>query len=144
MGAGAKMGGVEHPWRSEGHRQSMSLVHLIFMQEFSQKLIDARRKAGLSQADCAHLLGVSQAHVSRLERGRTVPSVTDLCGVAILFGRTMELLVEPLFKDRALSIRQRLFELPEPHTGWLGRFVRNNALRNLEERVERIIGHYEC
>lgn len=113
------------------------------MQDFSQNLIDARRKAGLSQSDCAHLLGVSQAHVSRLERGRTVPSVTDLCGVAILFGRTMELLIEPLFKDRALSIRQRLYDLPEPHAGWLARFVRHNALHNLEARVERIIDHYE-
>lgn len=114
------------------------------MQDFSQSLIDARRKAGLSQADCAHLLGVSQAHVSRLERGRSVPSVTDLCGIAILFGRTMELLVEPLFRDRAMTIRKRLFDLPDVRTGWLGQFVRNNALRNLEARVERIIDHYGC
>ncbi|WP_164989183.1 helix-turn-helix transcriptional regulator [Roseovarius sp. A46] len=121
-----------------------ALVHSIFMQDFSQSLIDARRKSGLSQADCAHLLGVSQSHVSRLELGHAAPSVPDLCGVAIIFGRTMELLVEPLFRDRARLIRQRLFDLPEPRSGWLGRFVRNNALHNLEVRVERIIDHYGC
>lgn len=113
------------------------------MKDFSQCLADARRKAGFSQADCAHLLGVSQSHISRLELGRTVPSVTDLCGVAVLFGRTMEFMVEPLFQDRATTIRRRLFDLPEPRTGWLSRFVRNNTLHNLEERVDRIIEHYE-
>ena len=113
------------------------------MQDFSHCLADARRKAGLSQAECARLLGVSQSHISRLELGRAVPSVTDLCGIAVLFGRTMEFLVEPIFQDRALTIRQRLFDLPDPRAGWLGRFTRNNTLRNLEARVDRIIEHYE-
>lgn len=113
------------------------------MQDFSHCLADARRKAGLSQADCAHLLGVSQSHISRLELGRAAPSVTDLCGVAVLFGRTMEFLVEPLFKDRAMTIRQRLFDLPEPRMGWLTQFTRTNALRNLEARVHRIAEHYD-
>lgn len=112
------------------------------MQDFSHCLAQSRRKAGLSQTDCAHLLGVSQAHISRLELGRTTPSVTDLCGVAVLFGRTMELLVEPLFKDRALTIQQRLVDLPEPRLGWLAQFTRHNALQNLEARVDRIVDHY--
>lgn len=55
----------------------------------------------------------------------------------------MEFLVEPIFQDRALTIRQRLFDLPDPRAGWLGRFTRNNTLRNLEARVDRIIEHYE-
>ena len=113
------------------------------MQDFSDSLADARRKAGLSQTECAHLLGMSQSRMSRLELGRTVPSVEDLCGVAVLFGRTMEFLVEPTFQDRAVTIRERLYLLPEPRTGWLGRFARHNSLRNLEARVDRIIAHYE-
>ena len=114
------------------------------MKDFSQSLADARRKAGFSQADCAHLLGVSQSYISRLEQGRIVPSVTDLCGIAVLFGRTMELMVEPLFQERAMMIRRNLFDLPEPQHGWLGRFVRTNQLHNLEVRVNRIIDHYGC
>lgn len=112
------------------------------MQDFSQCLTHSRRKAGLSQEDCAHLLGISQSHISRLELGRATPSVEDLCGVAILFGRTMELMVEPLFRERALIIRQRLSDLPEPRSGWLSRFTRSNALLNLEQRVDRIAAHY--
>lgn len=113
------------------------------MQDFSRCLVEARRKASLSQADCAHLLGVSQSHISRLELGHAAPSVTDLCGVAVLFGRTMEFMVEPLFKDRAMTIRERLYDLPEPRVGWLARFTRTNALRNLEVRVDRIADHYD-
>jgi transcriptional regulator with XRE-family HTH domain len=112
------------------------------MHDFSQCLAEARRKAGFSQADCAHLLGVSQSHMSRLELGRAVPSVADLCGVAVLFGRTMEFLVEPVVRDRASAIRERLYDLPEPRLGWLGRFTRTNTLRRLEERVDRIVRHY--
>jgi len=113
------------------------------MQDFSQCLVDSRRKAGLSQVDCAHLLGVSQSHISRLELGRATPSVSDLCGVAVLFGRTMEGMVEPLFRDRAATIQERLYDLPEPRLGWLSRFARSNALRNLEARVDRIAHHYD-
>lgn len=43
-----------------------------------------------------------------LELGRAVPSVSDLCGVAVLFGRSMEVLVEPLFRDRGQTIQERL------------------------------------
>jgi len=112
------------------------------MQDFSQHLTEARNKAGFSQADCAHLLGVSQSHISRLELGRSIPSVTDLCGVAILFGRAVETLAEPVFQERALAIQKNLVDLPDMRTGWMGRFMRNNALKNLEDRIGRIIEYY--
>lgn len=113
------------------------------MDDFSARLAHARRKAGLSQADIAHLLGISQAQVSRLELGRAVPTIRDVCGVAVLFGRSMELLVEPLFLERALGIRERLVDLPEQRTRWLADFVRQTSLRKLEQRVERIATHYD-
>ena len=113
------------------------------MQDFSHCLVEARRKAGLSQEDCAHLLGVSQSHISRLELGRAIPSVSDLCGIAVLFGRSMELMVEPLFRDRAQTIQERLYDLPEPRLGWMSRFARHNALRALEARIDRITTHYD-
>lgn len=112
------------------------------MQEFSDCLAQSRKKAGFSQADCAHLLGVSQSYISRLELGRSAPSVADITGIAVLFGRTMELMLEPLIKERAMSIQARLYDLPDPRIGWLGRFTRTNALSKLEERVERIARHY--
>lgn len=118
------------------------LVHSIFMQEFSQTLLVARRQAGLSQTDCAHLLGVSRSHISRLECGKTIPNVADLCGVALLFGRTMEGLSGTLFNARARELKDRLFDLPEPRKKWLGHFNRNNTLDRLGERIDRIIDLY--
>jgi len=112
------------------------------MNDFSQCLAGARRKAGLSQVDCAHLLGMSQSRMSRLELGHAKPTVSDLVGVALLFGRSMELMVEPMFQEYATQIHKRLFDLPETNTGWLGQFARNNALAKLEARVDRIIAHY--
>lgn len=113
------------------------------MQEFPQRLLEARRKAGFSQIDCAHLLEVSQSHISRMELGHAKPSVTDLAGASVLFGKTMEILVEPMLVERALVIRRGLYDLPEPQSNWLGRFVRHNNLEKLEARVSRIIDHYE-
>lgn len=113
------------------------------MQDFSRNLAEARKKAGLSQADCAHLLGVSQSHISHLERGYRTPSVTDLCGVAVLFGRSMEFMVEPLFRECAATIYGHLFDLPERRRGWFGQFVRTNALDNIEARLDRIMSQYD-
>ncbi|MFC6637404.1 helix-turn-helix domain-containing protein [Sulfitobacter sp. JBTF-M27] len=113
------------------------------MQDFSHCLSEARKKSGFSQADCAHLLGVSQSYISRLELAHSVPSVADISGVAVLFGRTMEIMLEPLLKEQAMSIRARLYDLPEPKIGWLGRFTRTNALNKLENRLDRIARHYD-
>ena len=55
----------------------------------------------------------------------------------------MEFMVEPIFRDRATVIQERLYDLPEPRLGWLSRFARSNALRNLEARVDRIAHHYD-
>ena len=112
------------------------------MQDFSRTLLAARRQAGLSQTDCAHLLGVSRSHISRLESGKAIPDVAILCGVALLFGRSMEGLSGTLFTARAHELKDRLFDLPEPRKKWLGHFNRNNSLDRLGERIDRIIEAY--
>ena len=65
--------------------------------------------------------------------------VTDLCGIALLFGRTMEGLSGTLFAEHAREMQDRLFDLPEARTKWLGHFNRSNALERLSDRIERII-----
>lgn len=112
------------------------------MHDFSRSLLAARKKAGFSQGDCAHLLGVSRAHISKLERGDAMPSVADLCGVALLFGRTFEGLTGDLFNERARELKERLFDLPEPRRNWLGRFNRNYTLQSLGDRLDQLIGVY--
>ena len=112
------------------------------MQEFSHTLLVARRKAGLSQSDCAHLLGRSASRVSRLESGKATPTSDDLIGVALLFGRTIEALSGPKFAARAQEMKERLFDLPCPDRNWLGRFNRSNTLDGLAHRLDRITDVY--
>jgi transcriptional regulator with XRE-family HTH domain len=47
-------------------------------QELGRKLLELRRKAGLSGADLARLLNTNQPRISRIETGRTVPSLDDV------------------------------------------------------------------
>lgn len=48
------------------------------MSDASSLLRDARRRAGLTQADLARRLGVSQAAVAKLESSRANPTVDTL------------------------------------------------------------------
>ena len=114
------------------------------MHDFSETLLVARRQAGLSQGDCAHLLGVSRTHIARLEAGKATPNVTVLCRVALLFGRTMEGLSGPLFLAEAREMRDRLFDLPERRRGWLAHFNRSHTLEQMAGRVEQVIEAYEA
>lgn len=60
-------------------------------------LVDARRKAGLSQAALAARMGVSQAVIGRLEGGEHSPRLDTLATAA----RAMDLEVEVTFKKRS-------------------------------------------
>ena len=46
--------------------------------EFSAKLLRARLRAGLSQAELAERMGTSQSAIARLESGQTLPSTKTL------------------------------------------------------------------
>jgi transcriptional regulator with XRE-family HTH domain len=47
-------------------------------RQLGSKLLELRRRAGLSGADLARLLNTNQPRISRIETGRTVPSVDDV------------------------------------------------------------------
>jgi transcriptional regulator with XRE-family HTH domain len=47
-------------------------------RQLGSKLLELRRKAGLSGADLARLLNTNQPRISRIETGRTVPSLDDV------------------------------------------------------------------
>ncbi|TVQ29359.1 MAG: XRE family transcriptional regulator [Geminicoccaceae bacterium] len=48
----------------------------------AQQIIDARRRAGLTQAQLAELIDTSQSSVARLEAGRQLPSTRTLLRIA--------------------------------------------------------------
>lgn len=102
--------------------------------EMFMELRLARRKAGLTQQDCAHLLGATQQDVSALENGKRLPGVKQLCALALVYNRPLEsLLVETLAHSRQ-QVSHRLSTLPET-TPRLATFNRGATLDSLAERL---------
>jgi transcriptional regulator with XRE-family HTH domain len=65
--------------------------------EIASYIRDARKRAGVTQADVADALGVDKSAVSRLERGERGIAVGELARVARLIGVSVdELLFEEL------------------------------------------------
>ena len=57
-------------------------------------LFQARRKKGLSQEAAAEKLGVSRQTISKWETGETVPDIRQAKRLAVVYGRTLDELVE--------------------------------------------------
>ena len=57
----------------------------------AQILLDARKKAGLTQQELAERIGANKGYISRLERGLTIPSVSTLYRIAAAMGLAVEL-----------------------------------------------------
>ena len=55
-----------------------------------QELLEARRRAGLTQAELASAMGTTRSVVSRLESGRHSPSVDTLVAAANALGCHLE------------------------------------------------------
>lgn len=66
-------------------------------EEFSlaSQLIEARSRAGLTQADVAERMGTSQSTVARLESGGAKPSLSTLRRFAKATGARVRIKVEP-------------------------------------------------
>lgn len=57
----------------------------------AQILADARKKAKLTQAELARRIGADKGYISRIEHGKTVPTVATLYKIASAMGLTVEL-----------------------------------------------------
>ena len=57
----------------------------------AQILLEARKKAGLTQKELAERIGANKGYISRLERGLTIPTVSTLYRIAAAMGLTVEL-----------------------------------------------------
>lgn len=91
----------------------------------------ARRKSGLTQADCAHLLGVHRSKISHLERGEIEPSLREVCALAFIYGRSVEDLFGCVFHDLHGDLEERLAAMPTARGNWIGRFNRARTLERL-------------
>lgn len=81
--------------------------------EFSEKLINLRRREGMSQEQLADRLGVTRQSVSKWESGTAMPELVKLIALSELFGVSVDYLVkdykeeaEPTAVDSQLSAQQ--------------------------------------
>jgi DNA-binding XRE family transcriptional regulator len=63
--------------------------------ELAFQLAEARRRAGLSQAELAQRMGTSQSTIARLENGRGLPSARTLTRFAEATGARIHIQVVP-------------------------------------------------
>ena len=76
-------------------------------KEFALDLKVARKNSGLTQEDCAHLLGVCDATAAKMEGGTRTPTVREICTfVAYIWAQFRE----PLQRHLHLEVREDLFQ----------------------------------
>ena len=73
---------------SESYNEALSQA----WEEYNaQVLLDARKNAGLTQAELAERIGSNKSYISRVERGLTIPSVATLYRIAAAMGLVVTL-----------------------------------------------------
>jgi len=72
---------------------------------FSEKLLELRKRQGMSQEELAEKLEVSRQAVSRWEQGSAMPDVINLARISKLFGVTADYLInDEITSDREVPI----------------------------------------
>lgn len=123
--------------QSNGSSTVISSSNKKIMNEYALDLKVARRKSGLTQKECAHLLGTDQRYISLIETGEKLPSIYQICALSFVYGRSVESLLCSVFDDTAEVLVERLETLPESRKDWLGRFNRHNTLSALALRLRK-------
>jgi transcriptional regulator with XRE-family HTH domain len=103
--------------------------------EFALDLRAARRKAGYTQGDIAHLLDHHQSHVSDQEQGRGRPSLDQIMTLSLIYGRSFESFFGTVLAECQGKLTTRLASLP-PGTNTAGTFNRDSSLKKLERRLK--------
>ncbi len=83
----------EEARRDAGFKQRVE-AELAAMR-LEQRLIELREARGLSQAQLARILGVSQQAVAKLESGRANPSIQTLVKWVVALGGRLEIAITP-------------------------------------------------
>lgn len=74
-------------WKAEENRA---------WEEYNAEILrDARKKAGLTQAELAGRIGADKAYISKVEHGRTVPSVSTFYRIISAMGMQVEITRTP-------------------------------------------------
>jgi len=103
--------------------------------EFALDLRLARRKAGFTQRDIAHLLGAHQTLVSELERGQQQPTLEQIIVLSLIYGRSFESLFSELMKDARRHLQERIMRMPTDIRSYVGTFNRDASIERLARRL---------
>ncbi|WP_299844120.1 helix-turn-helix transcriptional regulator [uncultured Roseovarius sp.] len=110
--------------------------------EFALDLRAARRKAGYTQGDIAHLLDHHQSHVSDLEKGRVQPSLNQIVTLSLIYGRSFESFFAVVMVECQSHLTTRLSNLPPSGATAAGTFNRDSSLKKLERRLANSQQHH--
>lgn len=103
--------------------------------EFIYDLRVARRKSGLTQADCGHLIGASPHQISDIERGLRPPTLRETHALMLLFGRSFESLHGPLVRALRRELMQKIETLPDMPSDTPDVQRRQHTLERLTHRL---------
>jgi transcriptional regulator with XRE-family HTH domain len=104
-------------------------------EDFALDIKVQRRKAGLSQRDVAHLLGVHPSKVSLMEAGKTLPSLRDIAHLSLVYGKSFEEFFYAFVSKARRTLKTRLSTMPAAPKRWLGRFNRQYTVDKIAERL---------
>ena len=104
--------------------------------QFSLELRVARKNAGLTQYDVAHLLSTKQSNISRFEKGTRMPNQEQLIKLSLIYGRSFENLYAQMVHDARRALLAQLETLPYERSGRTNRtFNRPETLERLRDRL---------
>ena len=103
--------------------------------QFSLDLRVARRKAGFTQRDVAHLLAVSTAHVCRLEQGSVQPTLQQTITLSLIFDRSFESLFSEMMQTARDHLCKRILHMPDNVPAVAATFNRDASIERLARRL---------
>ncbi|MGB3316255.1 MAG: helix-turn-helix transcriptional regulator [Albidovulum sp.] len=103
--------------------------------EFALDLRKARRVAGFSQEDVAHLMGQSSTVISRLENGERRPSLVQIITLSLIYGRSFESFFAMVMAEIKKGLRARILTMPEAKRAYAGVENRAHTIESLARRL---------
>lgn len=97
----------------------------------------ARKKAGFTQGEIAHLVGLDQSTYSDFERGIAVPSLRLLTKLSLIYGRSFPSLIAACAEEVKPQLRTQLSSLPKRNSTPLQLFNRSRAIARLNDRIAK-------
>ncbi|QJB69864.1 helix-turn-helix transcriptional regulator [Parasphingorhabdus halotolerans] len=113
------------------------------LKQFSHDLRLARRKAGLTQNDLAHLMATTDKEISALEHGRKIPSLPQICELSLIYGRSFESLFADLMEYGKKKLRHQMPSLSNDVRNHVGTINRSATLERVTRRMNDTRSPYE-